>query len=172
MNPDLLIWVEKCSQAHQLFAISPKKNFAVPCHTDGTDFPTGPCDPHRSLHLGDRHCLSCSDLELLCWKSKQRPSGTEANMTVVGHLKSTVEKGSVIKVLFKLGPIKLLDTTLDLCESIEKIGKSCPLPAGETVLSHKFTVPNEIPPGKFSAQIELRNKDSSVISCLSANLRL
>ncbi|KAJ3112027.1 Phosphatidylglycerol/phosphatidylinositol transfer protein [Phlyctochytrium bullatum] len=71
----------------------------------------------------------------------------------------------------KLGPIKLVDVEMDLCEKMESIGKACPLPEGETEIAQTFTIPNEVPPGRYAVHVELLTKERKNIACLNANLR-
>ncbi|KAJ3197065.1 Phosphatidylglycerol/phosphatidylinositol transfer protein [Irineochytrium annulatum] len=97
--------------------------------------------------------------------------GDLTTITVVGVLKEEVTDGAKMRATVKLGPIKLVEAELDLCEQIKSVGKSCPLPKGDTVVSHTFTVPAEVPPGRYTAHIDLYTADKQSIACVNANVR-
>ncbi|KAJ3106190.1 hypothetical protein HDU97_006823 [Phlyctochytrium planicorne] len=113
--------------------------------------------------------LSITELTVV---PEQPKKGKEVTLKAVGDLKESVGKGALMKAQVKMGPIKLLDVEMDLCEKLEGIGKSCPLPAGETVIEQTFTIPYEVPPGRYSVHIDILTKDRDSVACINANLRL
>ncbi|KAJ1567591.1 Phosphatidylglycerol/phosphatidylinositol transfer protein [Cladochytrium tenue] len=124
-----------------------------------------------SLCPGDR-AADLLDLTSVDFAPDPLRRGQEATVALRGVLRRPVADGGVVSVSLKMGPIKLLETSLDLCDTLTSIGSSCPLPEGDLSLSHSFTVPNEVPSGKFTAQVHLKDVKGQTISCLLANLKL
>ncbi|KAF9329201.1 Phosphatidylglycerol/phosphatidylinositol transfer protein [Podila minutissima] len=98
------------------------------------------------------------------------PPARGQNLTIdaMGILAKDVVEGAKIDVLVKLGLVKLLQKQLDFCEEAAKVDKNCPLQAGEQYLQHTVELPKEIPPGKFTATVKVKNPDGEEISCLTA----
>ena len=61
---------------------------------------------------------------------------------LTGTLSAPLEDGAYFQLTIKVGLIKLLEKTLDLCEE-EDI--KCPIPAGPVVLTDTWTLQN-VPP--------------------------
>ncbi|KAG1057750.1 hypothetical protein G6F43_000430 [Rhizopus delemar] len=80
--------------------------------------------------------------------------GDQVNITIVGTLLETVEDGAYADVTVKLGLVKLLRKTFDICEELEKhkdeVDIQCPIEKGNFKLVQSIKLPREIPRGKFT----------------------
>ncbi|KAI9138695.1 ML domain-containing protein [Paraphysoderma sedebokerense] len=101
--------------------------------------------------------------------------GEKFRVYVKGHLSGTLDKGSIIKVVVKLGRfIQIFRTTLDLCDEAGKADKQCPLQSGEHIVDKDFELPADIdiPQGTYVVDINVYNQDGQHVTCLEAQLRL
>ncbi|KAG0248559.1 Phosphatidylglycerol/phosphatidylinositol transfer protein [Mortierella polycephala] len=85
-----------------------------------------------------------------------------------GYLSEDIVEGAVIKIIVKLGLIKLLVKQFDFCEESIKVNKTCPVLAGDQYLNHSVELPKEIPPGKYFVNIRVFNPDEKEVTCLNA----
>ncbi|KAJ3417117.1 Phosphatidylglycerol/phosphatidylinositol transfer protein [Chytridiales sp. JEL 0842] len=98
--------------------------------------------------------------------------GRDATINAIGTLKEDIADGAKLKVQVKLGMIKLYDAVLDLCQQIQSVGKACPLPKGDLVISHTFDIPPQAPPGRYNVHMTMFTSDERSIGCVDAHLRL
>ncbi|KAJ3212455.1 Phosphatidylglycerol/phosphatidylinositol transfer protein [Entophlyctis luteolus] len=103
--------------------------------------------------------------------------GQPLDVTVIGELDRRVEDGAYIKVVAKLGLVKLFQHAnqgnLDLCEESGKIGKPCPIEAGHQEVYHtvdKF--PRELPPGTYDVEARVFHGDGQQMSCVHVRFKL
>ncbi|KAF9578268.1 Phosphatidylglycerol/phosphatidylinositol transfer protein, partial [Lunasporangiospora selenospora] len=68
------------------------------------------------------------------------------------------------------GLIKIIQKRFDFCEEAAKVGKSCPLRAGEQTFQYTVDLPKETPIGKFTARVEAFTVDNKNITCLQAQI--
>ncbi|KAJ3318982.1 Phosphatidylglycerol/phosphatidylinositol transfer protein [Blyttiomyces sp. JEL0837] len=111
-------------------------------------------------------------LDTLTFAPDPPSRGNDVTLTAIGDLKEEIVEGARLKVVVKIGPIKVLDREMDLCAQLEHVGKSCPVPKGETVISSTFGIPAEAPPGRYTASLTLLTNDWRDIACVKANVRL
>ncbi len=71
-----------------------------------------------------------------------------ANLTIqaTGTVKEDIEDGAYVKLQVKYGYIKLIDTTVDLCEEIKNVDLECPIQKGRISIVKEVELPREIPP--------------------------
>ncbi|PWN49531.1 hypothetical protein IE53DRAFT_306603, partial [Violaceomyces palustris] len=73
------------------------------------------------------------------------------NLTVIakGVVSEEISDGSVADVVVKLGLIKLLTKSFDVCEEarVNKAEIQCPVSPGEYQIQQTVALPREIPPG-------------------------
>ncbi|ORY84804.1 phosphatidylinositol/phosphatidylglycerol transfer protein [Protomyces lactucae-debilis] len=95
------------------------------------------------------------------------------NLTIYaeGSIKEDIQQGAYVDIIVKYGLIRLLHTTLDLCEQTEKIDLACPIEAGPLALERVVELPKVIPPGKYSVQAQVFTEDGEQITCLSAHVQ-
>ncbi|CAG8613434.1 9104_t:CDS:2 [Paraglomus occultum] len=91
--------------------------------------------------------------------------GKELTIDAAGFLSETVDKGSYVDVVVKLGLIRLLQKRYDLCDEVTQVGKECPLDGYQT-LHHTLDLPKEIPPGRYSVDVNAFTPDHRKIGCL------
>lgn len=99
--------------------------------------------------------------------------GQNLTISAVGKLHETVEEGAYVEVEVRLGYIKLLTQTYDLCETLEEndVGElSCPLEAGLYNVVKEVEIPAEVPPGRYVVLARAYNVDDELITCLTGEI--
>ncbi|KAF9373047.1 Phosphatidylglycerol/phosphatidylinositol transfer protein [Podila verticillata] len=98
------------------------------------------------------------------------PPARGQNLTIdaMGVLSKDVLHGATIELLVKTGVIKLLQKKLDFCDEAAKIDKNCPLLAGDQFLQHTVELPKEIPPGRYTVNVKVKNPDGEQVACINA----
>ncbi|KAF9896683.1 Phosphatidylglycerol/phosphatidylinositol transfer protein [Lobosporangium transversale] len=99
--------------------------------------------------------------------------GQNLTIDAKGFLTEDIVQGAKIDVVVKVGLIKLLTQTFDFCEESVKIDMPCPIVAGDQYVQQTVELPKEIPPGKYTVNIKVRNPDSDgmpgkQVTCLIA----
>ncbi|CAA7268698.1 unnamed protein product [Cyclocybe aegerita] len=81
--------------------------------------------------------------------------GEDLTVRVKGTTKETIVDGAYAEVVVKLGLIKLLRKTFDLCDEARKSHTSlqCPVKPGEYTVEHTVALPKEIPKAKFAVNV-------------------
>ncbi|KAJ3334374.1 Phosphatidylglycerol/phosphatidylinositol transfer protein [Blyttiomyces sp. JEL0837] len=72
--------------------------------------------------------------------------GQPLTVEIIGELTEDVVDGASADVQVKLGVIKLLDQSLDLCKEVGQIGRECPIEKGHQEIRHTVDIPREVPP--------------------------
>lgn len=95
--------------------------------------------------------------------------GAEVTIEAEGTLSQDLEDGTYAKVLVKLGLIKIISKTFDLCEELRKDNNEiqCPINRGKVVIKQTVQLPKEIPPGKFSVQALVFSANDDDVTCLN-----
>jgi hypothetical protein len=98
------------------------------------------------------------------------PPQAGANLTIqaTGTVKEDIEDGAYVKLQVKYGYIKLIDTTVDLCEEIKNVDLECPIKKGRISIVKEVELPREIPPGKYTVQADVFTVDDDHVTCLTA----
>lgn len=99
--------------------------------------------------------------------------GQNLTISALGNLHDTVEEGAYVDVEVRLGYIKLLTQTYDLCETLEENdvdGLTCPLTAGLYSVVKEVEIPAEVPPGKYVVVARAYNVDDELITCLTGDI--
>lgn len=73
-------------------------------------------------------------------------SGQSLVIKAVGTVHETIEDGAYINLEVKYGLIKLIHTTVDLCDQIKNVDLDCPIEKGVMTLAKAVDLPNRIPP--------------------------
>lgn len=97
--------------------------------------------------------------------------GTDVNVTVNGILNDRIEDGAKIRLKVKLGLITLAVLHFDFCEKAVEFGHECPLEKGPLSISHTAKIPYEVPPGRYTIDINIETVDQRPIACVKANVR-
>lgn len=141
------------------FPQPPSQNKPIP-----GDSPLLKCD------AGEAQLLDLHNVNLI-----PNPPQRGENLTIgaSGHLLKTVVEGAYVDVEVRLGYIKLLSQTYDLCQELEDNdigGLSCPLLPGEYNLEKIVQIPNEVPPGKYSVIARAYTVEDDEITCLTGDV--
>ncbi|KAF8591937.1 hypothetical protein K439DRAFT_615359 [Ramaria rubella] len=137
--------------------------------------PLAPADPHTSNSWEWSDCGAASDVvEIKSLSLSPDPPKPGVNLTVTasGYVSSTIEDGAWADVSVKLGLIKLLTKSFDVCEEAKKANVSiqCPVSPGEYTVVQTVALPKEIPPAKFSVEVRAYNADEAAMLC--ANIKI
>ncbi|KXN91721.1 Phosphatidylglycerol/phosphatidylinositol transfer protein [Leucoagaricus sp. SymC.cos] len=94
--------------------------------------------------------------------------GKELTVKVKARVLETVEEGASADVTVKLGLIKLLTKSVDLCEEARKADLSvqCPVQPGYYEVEQKVVLPKEIPRAKFTINVNGYTVDWDELLCL------
>ncbi|RKF83712.1 Phosphatidylglycerol/phosphatidylinositol transfer protein [Golovinomyces cichoracearum] len=94
--------------------------------------------------------------------------GKILNIDIVGQLPEKVE-GGYVDVVVKIGLIKILQHTIDLCDddSIAKI--TCPLEKGPVKLHSEIEIPEQVPPALFHVHAQAYTNNDEYLFCLESN---
>ncbi|KAF8862115.1 hypothetical protein BDZ45DRAFT_646778 [Acephala macrosclerotiorum] len=79
--------------------------------------------------------------------------GSPLNVSISFAANTRILSGAYLNVVVKIGYLKLLKQTVDLCEEngvLKDTGVSCPVEEGEHVIEKKVDLPREIPPAKYT----------------------
>ncbi|KAJ7706082.1 ML domain-containing protein [Mycena rosella] len=81
--------------------------------------------------------------------------GKDLTVTVNAVVTETIEEGAVADVVVKLGLIKLLQKSFDVCEEARKANATvaCPVEPGPYTVVQTVALPKEIPKAKFVVQV-------------------
>jgi len=132
---------------------------------------------HSTLHPTDRDigndvlvdCGSDADilhLDYIHLNPAQPLRGQSIHVEASGTLSEPVVNGTTVDVLVKMGVVQILKKTFDVCEEIQKVDRSCPVPEGEVKFERDIEIPNEVPPGKFYVQARVYTPDRRQVACL------
>ncbi|KAJ7600658.1 ML domain-containing protein [Mycena floridula] len=94
--------------------------------------------------------------------------GQEMTVTVNAVANELVEEGAYANVVVKLGRIKLLSKTFDLCEEGRNANTTvqCPVERGEYTVSSTVDLPKEIPKAKFNVNVDGYTVNDEDLVCL------
>jgi len=94
--------------------------------------------------------------------------GNDVTVTVAGKVVDEVKEGAYADVTVKLGLIKILQKTFDLCEEARNANTSvqCPVKTGDYAVTHTITLPREIPPAKFGVNVRGYTADDDDLLCI------
>jgi len=95
--------------------------------------------------------------------------GENLTVTVSAVTSETIEEGAYVDVTVKLGLIKLLNKSFDLCEEARKANASvqCPVQKGNYLVEQTVSLPKEIPPGKFTIHVQGYTTNDEDLLCLN-----
>ncbi|SMN20243.1 similar to Saccharomyces cerevisiae YDL046W NPC2 Functional homolog of human NPC2/He1 [Maudiozyma saulgeensis] len=99
--------------------------------------------------------------------------GNELVITAKGEIKTTIKDGAYVDVEVRLGYIKLLTQTFDLCEVLKENdvnGLTCPVKPGIYDLEKKVDIPDEVPPGKYTILARAYTADDDLLACITGEV--
>ncbi|KAF5356009.1 hypothetical protein D9756_003831 [Leucocoprinus leucothites] len=94
--------------------------------------------------------------------------GKDLTVKVKAKTSETIKEGAFADVTVKLGLIKLLTKTFDLCEEARNANASvqCPAAPGPYEVEQTVSLPREIPRAKFNVHIDSYSADEEPLFCL------
>ncbi|KAF8214225.1 ML domain-containing protein [Mycena galopus ATCC 62051] len=95
--------------------------------------------------------------------------GKDLTITVKGEAQERIEEGAYANVVVKLGLVKLLTRTFDLCAEARNanVSVTCPVEKGEYEITHTVALPKEIPPAKFTVSVTAYTAEDADMLCLT-----
>ncbi|THV04865.1 hypothetical protein K435DRAFT_961594 [Dendrothele bispora CBS 962.96] len=98
--------------------------------------------------------------------------GEDMTVTVEGTALETIEAGASADVTVKLGLIKILSKTFDVCEEASKANASiqCPVEQGDHKVIQTVALPKEIPPAKFKVHVDGYTHKDDPMLCLDLTI--
>ncbi|CAL1390506.1 unnamed protein product [Linum trigynum] len=88
-------------------------------------------------------------------------AGKQANFAISASTAEAISGGQVLLEVYLLG-FRVHSETRDLCEDI-----SCPIAAGDFLLSHSQSLPGFTPPGSYTLRMTLKNSKKKQLTCVS-----
>jgi len=95
--------------------------------------------------------------------------GKDLTITANGLVRETIEEGAYANVVVKIGLIKLLQKTFDVCEEARNANATiqCPVKEDNYTLIQTVHLPKEIPRGKFVVDVRAFTVDDRDMMCLN-----
>ncbi|KAL6950966.1 hypothetical protein ACO0QE_000250 [Hanseniaspora vineae] len=99
--------------------------------------------------------------------------GTTLEITAEGVVLEEITEGSFVDVEVRLGYIKLLSQTYDLCEELEKNdidGLKCPVAPGLYKIKKTVDIPQEVPAGKYNVVARAYTENVDELTCVTGDV--
>lgn len=139
-------------------------------HQLATNKPIPGGSPVLQCDVDDKQLLDISSVEL-----SPNPPQRGHNLTIVasGQLHQELVDGAYVDVEVRLGYIRLLYNTYDLCEQLEEHDVDdlkCPIKPDTYNLKKEVSIPAEVPPGRYVFVMRAYTYDDKLISCLTGEV--
>ncbi|KAH8917898.1 hypothetical protein BT69DRAFT_1354363 [Atractiella rhizophila] len=94
-------------------------------------------------------------------------AGKTLTIDATGLVQTEIKEGSYANVLVKLGLIKILNKTFDICEELENANSTlrCPIQPGRYTIQQSVELPKEIPKAKFLVSARAFTQDDEPMAC-------
>ncbi|EPQ60743.1 Phosphatidylglycerol/phosphatidylinositol transfer protein [Gloeophyllum trabeum ATCC 11539] len=98
--------------------------------------------------------------------------GSNMTVNVKAYVQEVIEEGAYVDVVVKMGYVKLLSKSFDICEEARKAEASvqCPVQKGDYEVEQVAELPKEIPPGKFVVNVRGYTADDDDMVCVDLNV--
>lgn len=127
--------------------------------------------PLKMCDIAEGQLLEITKLDLVPNPPKR---GSKLVIKASGEIFETIEEGAYVDVEVRLGYIKLLTQTYDLCEILDDNdvdGLTCPIKKGKyDNLSKDVDIPQEVPPGKYLVTARAYTNDDDLITCITGEV--
>lgn len=136
----------------------------------GQNKPISGDSPLQQCDASEKQLL---DLQLVNLLPNPPVRGENVTISAAGYVKDTIKEGAYVDVEVRLGYIKLLTQTYDLCEELENNdigGLKCPIAAGDYKIEKTVEIPQEVPPGKYTVLARAYTEDDDEITCLTGDI--
>ncbi|KAJ7635238.1 ML domain-containing protein [Roridomyces roridus] len=99
--------------------------------------------------------------------------GAQLTVTIDAEVKETIKDGATADVLVKVGRIKLLQKTFDLCEEARNANAtiSCPVEPGVYQIVQSVDLPKEVPKLKYSISVDAFTVDKDPMACVDLTVQ-
>ncbi|KOH00314.1 sterol transporter [Saccharomyces eubayanus] len=126
--------------------------------------------PLYQCDVSDKQLLEIKEIDL----SPNPPvRGQNLTITANGEVFETIEEGSYVEVEVRLGYIRLLSQTFDLCQTLEDNdieGLSCPIEPGSYDVKKLVEIPGEVPPGRYVVLARAYTESDDLITCVTGEV--
>ena len=101
------------------------------------------------------------------------PLRTGSNVVVktTGMLQKELTTGSKMTLVAKLGFIKIIDETYDLCVMQEAQG-GCPIKAGNTTINFERMISDKYPNANINMEMKVYDAENNVALCMNGKLSI
>jgi len=98
--------------------------------------------------------------------------GKDLTVKVTGTAQETIQEGAYADVTVKLGLIKILTKTFDICEEARKADATvqCPVEKGTYTVEQTVALPKEIPKAKFTVDVRGYTAADEDMLCLQLKI--
>ncbi|KAF9569648.1 hypothetical protein CPC08DRAFT_812643 [Agrocybe pediades] len=95
--------------------------------------------------------------------------GEDLTVTVNADVKEKIEEGAYANVAVKLGVVKILTKTFDVCEEARNANATvqCPVEPGSYTVVQTVALPKEIPKAKFTVAVNGYTVEDDDMLCLN-----
>lgn len=122
-------------------------------------------DPAKNGHLWELESVTLAPIPLV--------PGQLLNVAVTGHLSEDLLVGSSVNLKVIYNNVGIENKVLDLCnEVLPRLNASCPVEHGRRVISQEVLIPEDLPPGKYSARVHVTNQDGNTVFCMVAKVEM
>lgn len=126
--------------------------------------------PVYKCDVAEKQLLEINSIELA-----PNPPQRGQNLTIAasGEVFEELVEGAYIDVEVRLGYIRLLTQTFDLCETLDENdveGLKCPVQPGIYNLAKEVAIPAEVPPGKYVFVARAYTVEDDLISCVTGEV--
>lgn len=164
----VLLWFQ-LALANPILNWNRPEKLAVPLPGQGKPIPGD--SPLLICDTTEGQLLEITKLDLVPNPPKR---GSKLVIEASGEIFETIEEGAYIDVEVRLGYIKLLTQTFDLCEVLEDNdveGLQCPIQKGKyDKLSKDVDIPQEVPPGKYLVTARAYTGKDDLITCITGEV--
>ncbi|KAJ7263449.1 ML domain-containing protein [Mycena rebaudengoi] len=99
--------------------------------------------------------------------------GAELTVTIDAVVQEVIEEGATAEVLVKVGRIKLLQKTFDICEEARNANASvsCPVEPGPYTIVQSVELPKEVPKLKYVVTVRGFTEDDRNMVCIDLTMQ-
>ncbi|GCE97220.1 phosphatidylglycerol/phosphatidylinositol transfer protein [Zygosaccharomyces mellis] len=126
--------------------------------------------PIVQCDINERQLLDIESVEL-----SPNPPRKGHNLTILasGQLHRELVEGAYVDVEVRLGYIRLLYETYDLCEQLDEHDVDdlkCPIKPGAYNLNKEVSIPAEVPPGRYIFVVRAYTYEDELVSCITGEV--
>ncbi|EQK98831.1 hypothetical protein G6O67_000412 [Ophiocordyceps sinensis] len=98
--------------------------------------------------------------------------GQNLVINATGAVKTTINQGSKVHLIVKMGFVTILNRVEDLCEQVGHVDLECPIKKGTMNIVKTVSLPGHIPAGPFTVEANATTEDGEPITCLQGTVLL